>query len=227
MHEAITAPYMYPNQSDAQGAITSTKGRETMSEVYSRYKQKKLIAQDFPEYTLVELIEIVKNLDNDLGKLYGSDDLTQTSDKVEYDETLKKFNEAIRGKNSWEEEYLDKTKGIKTKISVQGKGGSTGNTKTVLVYPLKFTSNANNDEDKQKEKEILIQDAAEKLNELVGKYVYLLDKNPTFREEGTYPVQTVLNDGSFKLFKKSTVNSPGGISCDVSKYRRPIYIPRE
>tara|TARA_R110002110_G_scaffold3458_9_gene17686 strand:+ start:10262 stop:16573 length:6312 start_codon:yes stop_codon:yes gene_type:complete len=216
MHEAITAPYMFPNQSTAQGTITSTKGRETMSEVYSRYKQKKLLAADFPEYTLVELIEIVKNLDNDLGKLFGTDDLTQTSDKVEYDETLKKFKKAITGKkNSWSQQYLDKSKGVKTTITIQGNDGSTGNTKTLMVYPLKFTSSANNDEDKQKEKELLIEGASEKLNELVAKYVYLLDKNPTFREEGTYPVQTILNDGSFNLFKKSSVNTGGGISVTV------------
>jgi len=215
MHEAITAPYMYPNQTNTLGGITSTKGREVMSEVYSRYKQKNLLDKDFPEYTLVELIEIVKNLDNDLGKLYGKSDLTQTSDKVEYDETLKKFKEAITGKNSWEQEYLDKSKGIKTKISVQSNDGSTGNTKTLMVYPLKFSSQANNDEDKQAEKEILIQGATEKLNELVAKYVYLLDKNPTFREDGTYPVQTVLNDGNFNLFDKSSVNSTGGISVTL------------
>ena len=215
MHEAITAPYMYPNQTNAQGGITSTKGREVLSEVYSRYKQKNLLDKDFPEYTLVELIEIVKNLDNDLGKLYGKDDLTQTSDKVEYDETLKKFKQAITGKNSWVQEYLDKDKGIKAKISVQAKDGSTGNTKTVLVYPLKFSSSANNDEDKQAEKELLIQGATEKLNELVAKYVYLLDKNPTFREDGTYPVQTVLNDGNFNLFDKSSVNTSGGISVTL------------
>ena len=215
MHEAITAPYMYPNQTNVQGGITSTRGREVMSEVYSRYKQKNLLAKDFPEYTLVELIEIVKNLDNDLGKLYGQEDLTQTSDKVEYGETLKKFKQAITGKNGWEQEYLDKSKGIKTKINVQSADGSTGNTKTVMVYPLKFTSNANNDEDKQAEKELLIQTAKEKLNELVAKYVYLLDKNPTFREDGTYPVQTVLNDGSFNLFDKSSVNSSGGISVTL------------
>ena len=211
MHEAITAPYMYPNQTNVQGGITSTKGREIMSEVYSRYKQKNLLDKDFPEYTLVELIEIVKNLDNDLGKLFGSEDLTQTSDKVEYDETLKKFKQAITGKNSWEEEFLDKSKGIKTKITVEGTDGSTGNTKTLFVYPLKFASTANNAQDKQAEKDLLVANASERLNELVSKYVYLLDKNPTFREDGTYPVQTVLNDGNFNLFKKSTVNSPGGI----------------
>lgn len=216
MHEAITAPYMFPNQTNVQGAITSTKGRETLGEVYSRYKQKKLLAPDFPEYTLVELIEIVKNLDSDLGKLYGQDDLTQTSDKVEYDETLKKFKKAITGKkNSWVEEYLDKDKGVKTTITIQGDDGSTGNTKTLMVYPLKFSSSANNDEDKQKEKELLIAGASERLNELVAKYVYLLDKNPTFREEGTYPVQTILNDGSFNLFKNSSVNAGGGITVTL------------
>ena len=119
---------------------------------------------------------VVKNLDNDLGKLYGQEDLTQTSDKVEYGETLKKFKQAITGKNGWEQEYLDKSKGIKTKINVQSADGSTGNTKTVMVYPLKFTSNANNDEDKQAEKELLkrqseLDDAARQNNILKPRHI--------------------------------------------------------
>jgi len=215
IHQAITAPYMYPNQTNEIGGITSTKGRQTMVEVYSRYKQKNLLDPDFPEYTLVELIEIVKNLDNDLGKLFGTDDLTQTSDKVEYDETLKKFRNAIVGKSGWEQEFLDKNKGLKAKVNVKATDGSTGQTKTVLIYPIKFSSNANNSQDPQAQKDLILSQAEEKLNELVAKYVYLLDKNPTFSEQGTYPVQTEINDTGFNLYSQSIVNSPGGISVSL------------
>ena len=219
MHEAVTAPYMYPNRTSVEGGITSTKGRETMLEIYSEYRKKGLIEDNFPPYTLVELIEIVKNLDNDLGKLFGEADLTATSNKVEYNETLNKFKEAIlEGEMSWKNRWLDldPAKQIKVKIKVKGGDGSTGNTKTVITYPLKFSSSAENDADKQKEKDLLIADAKEHLDSLLAKYKYLLDNNATFREDGPYPVQTVLNNSNFDLFTMSQINSPGGVNVNIN-----------
>ena len=101
MHEVITAPYMFPNRVDTtdgeSDVVTSTRGRQTMVEVYKTYKQLGLIDEDFPEMTLLELVEMVKSMDNDLGKVYGKVNLSMTTDKLEYGQILKKFKDAVVG----------------------------------------------------------------------------------------------------------------------------------
>ena len=92
MHQAMTAPYMFPNRVDAStGEVSSTKGRQITTEVFNIYKKKGLIADDFPEYTILELVEKIKGIDNDMSQVFGKANLSLTTDKLEFKNALKGF----------------------------------------------------------------------------------------------------------------------------------------
>ena len=209
MHEAITAPYMYPNRSDGT-QITSTKGRQTMLEVYEIYKQKKLIDPFFPEYTLVELIEKVKNIDKDLGQLFGQTDLRVTTDKLEYKNTLDKYLAAVTGKNGWTENNLDIDFSCKVTVRTASNDGSTGRTRTVVAYPLKQIVKLDWEADMEaarQQKEVIISEAKSSLDLIKDKFAFLLNNNPSFNEQdGKYAVQTKLNNIGYSIYERAIAN---------------------
>jgi len=226
MHEVITAPYMFPNRVDTtdgeSDVVTSTRGRQTMVEVYKTYKQLGLIDEDFPEMTLLELVEMVKSMDNDLGKVYGKVNLSMTTDKLEYGQILKKFKDAVvgDGEGSWKSQYLDQSKGpITVTKNIPDPDGGTGKTATIRVYPLKGISSSDEDgTPDQAARKKVVEEAQNALNSVVFKYMKLLNNNPTFKEfGGKYPVQSKFNNMNFDLFDSSLLNTPGGVYADSTK----------
>ena len=209
MHEAITAPYMYPNRSTGS-KITSTKGREVLTEVYGIYKQKNLLDKSFPEYTLVELIEKVKSLDRDLSKLFGQADLSVTSDRLDYKNVLKKYKESIIGKNGWMDKNVSKDLACKVTVKTDSLDGSTGRTRTVFAYPLKEIALVDNTdlEAARQQKESISAEAEESLKQISTKYAFQLQNNPSFNSvSGDYPVQTVLASSDYNIYRACQVNN--------------------
>ena len=139
LHQALTAPYMYPIKQNSNGEVTDTKGRQKLKEVYSIYKNKELIPQTLPELTMVELIEKLKILENDMGRLYGEADLTMTTDKLEYESALNDLRTDILGSKGWVSKYLDKSKGVNIDITIPDRDATNKDGKTVStrVYPIK------------------------------------------------------------------------------------------
>jgi hypothetical protein len=102
MHQVLTAPYMYPTKCDASGCVSETRGKQVLKEVYRKYRQQGLIGESFPvesEITLVDLIEKLKVLDNNLGKLFGESSLQMTTDRLDYESLLKDLNKSVREKD--------------------------------------------------------------------------------------------------------------------------------
>ena len=139
LHQALTAPYMYPIKQNSDGDVTETKGRQKLKEVYKIYKNKGLIPSTLPELTMVELIEKLKILENDMGRLYGEADLTMTTDKLEYESALNDLRTDILGTKGWVSTYLDKSEGVKIDIAVPDRDPTSVSAKTVttIVYPIK------------------------------------------------------------------------------------------
>jgi len=232
MHQCVTAPYMYPTRVDGDGNVTSTKGRQIMRNVYKIYKDSKLIPNDFPEYTIVELIEKVKTLDKDLGKLYGQKNLTTTTDKLRYEETLDKLKEKF--KKDWMSEYLATDLGEDVEIlikEVNGEGNSVTKKVWTTAYPLKATGNINEEvkEGNGNRTEMLQQaeiEALEALAQVVLPELSKLSENNTFGvdgvEDGKYKVndyfgERVSNGFGFnvrQLYKGMKVNGPDGIKVE-------------
>ena len=214
MHQAMTAPYMFPNRVDAtSGEVTSTKGRQITEEVFNIYRKKKLIAQDFPTYTILELVNVIKEIDDDMSLVFGETNMASTTDKLEYKETLKGFKNAIFGKNGWLDTYLDKGEKKNIRIQIDDPNSTSGRTVDTLVYPLKGVTTANKavtDGTNPNATKELTEKAKIALDVIVDKYTKLLSKNPTFNplaqlpedNPGKYAVKTLFLKEGYDLYSK-------------------------
>jgi len=252
MHEAVTAPYMYPTRQDpSSGNIQMTKGRQTLGEVYRDYHTKGLIGDDIfnRQYTIVELIEKIQEIDNDMSEVFGKANLESTTHKLEYTETLKKFKEAVMGKKGWAGKYLDTRPECRRDLTVDEpplesfnpdgtinqNPSNTGRTITTVAYPLKGMSGATTETDPTKRtalKTKINTDAQQALNAITKKYVKLMSQNPTFNarsveEDGKYAVKTRFSDLSYDLFKSSKVTGNvkiGTISTQLNQDVAPWFV---
>ena len=226
MHQCVTAPYMYPTRVEGEN-ITATKGRQVMHNVYDIYKRGKLIPQDFPEYTIVELIDKIKSLDRDLGKLYGQKNLTVTTDKLKYEETLDKLKEQF--KTDWLMEYLATDLGEQVEIiisEVDGQGNAVSKKVWVTAYPLKGIGFINEEVKKGNgnRSELLTNaevDANEGLIKTIHPALTKLDQNNTFGFFGDYKVNQYLEEDIIQMYESMKVNGPEGIQVENTENLKP------
>ena len=230
MHEAVTAPYMYPTRQDPNsGNIQMTKGRQVLGEVYREYYDKGLIGENLfnKKYTTVELIEKIQSIDNDMAQVFGQANLESTTHKLEYEEKLEKFKKAIIGKKGWVGKFCDTTaSGIRNVLvdeppypPIPGQPTpttpNTGKTITTIAYSLKGMSATTTETDptKRQEKQKKIVDAAKNsLAAIVKKYLKILQQNPTFKArsdkgnpKGKYAVATRFSDPTYDIWENSQV----------------------
>jgi hypothetical protein len=250
MHEAVTAPYMYPTRQDAStGTIQMTKGRQVLGEVYREYYTKGLIGDNLydKKYTIVELIEKIQSIDNDMSQVFGKANLQSTTHKLEYEETLEKFKEAVTGKKGWVGKYLDTSSAGRRNVTVeeppypplQGQPNpptpNTGRTIVTNAYPLKGMSAATAETDPTKRKERqdgLVDDAKNALGAIVKKYFKLLQQNPTFKarskvDGGKYSVATRFSDPTYDIFESSKITKSvkiGGITTQLPTQQAPWFM---
>ena len=250
MHEAVTAPYMYPTRQDpTSGNIQMTKGRQVLGEVYREYYTKGLINDNLfdKKYTTVELIEKIQSIDNDMAQVYGKANLQSTTHKIEYEETLQKFKNAITGKKGWVSKYLDTSPTGRRNVTVDEPPyppvpgqptpttPNTGRTITTPAYPLKGMSGATAETDPTKRKEKqdrIVEEAKNSLEAIVKKYVKLLNQNPTFKarsqvEGGKYSVTTRFSDPTYDIFENSQIKGNvkiGGITTQLSPQQAPWFM---
>ena len=247
MHEAVTAPYMYPTRQDPNsGDVIMTKGRQTLGEVYREYYTKGLIGDDIYErqYTIVELIEKIQAIDNDMSEVFGKANLESTTHKLEFTETLKKFKEAVMGKKGWAGKYLDTRQIMRRDITVDeppipvfnsdgtlnNSPSNTGRTITTAAYPLKGMSATTLETDPTKKLDAVkkIKDNAEQaLEAITTKYIKLMSQNPTFNfnsdeEGGKYAVKTRFNDPSFNVFENAQVKGNVTIGTTTTQLNQNV-----
>ena len=90
--------------------VTSNKGYQKMLEVYSEYKAKGLIAPDFPEITLVQLMNKLQNFEKIIQQSFTQADVMPLTNIRTYKEYLQEYFNTIRGNsNSWFTTYMDPT----------------------------------------------------------------------------------------------------------------------
>ena len=195
MHQVLTAPYMYPTKCDASGCVSETRGKQVLKEVYRKYRSQGLIGESFPkkaEITLVELIEKLKVLDNNLGKLFGETSLQMTTDRLNYDSLLKGLNKSIKEKDGWKSRYLDEKKKV-TVQAVVPSVDTSGKTINVTAYPLKGINLIPETEDPVVYKKKIEDEAEISLQGIINTFVEEADENLTFGGGGKYTVITRLN----------------------------------
>ena len=221
MHQAMTAPYMFPNRVDGEsGEVTSTKGRQVTTEVFNIYKKKGLIPEDFPEYTIIELVEKIKGIDNDMSQVFGKANLASTTDKLEFKQALKGFYNAIYGTDGWKETYLDGGESREIMVQVDDPNSTSGKTVPVNVWPLLGVTGAkaavldNSNPNALKELE---EKAKTALELIVGKYTTLLNNNQTFSSHSQLPIENPGKYGINSLFLK-----PGYSLYEKSKIKGTV-----
>jgi hypothetical protein len=89
-------------------SLYSNRGYQKMVEVYSEYKSKGLIAPDFPELTLVQLMNKLQNFEQTIQQSFTKADVEPLTNIRTYKEYLQQYFNDIRGEsNSWFTQYLN------------------------------------------------------------------------------------------------------------------------
>jgi len=88
--------------------VTSNKGYQKIIEVYSEYKAKGLIAPDFPEITLMQLVNKLQNFETIIQESFTKAEVEPLTNIRTYKEYLQEYFNAIRGdSNSWFNKYMN------------------------------------------------------------------------------------------------------------------------
>lgn len=89
------------------GSIYSNKGYQKIVEVYSDYKSKGLIPPDFPELTLVQLMNKLQTFEQTIQDSFFKAEVESLTNIRTYKEYLQEYFNEIRGDNSWFSKYLN------------------------------------------------------------------------------------------------------------------------
>jgi hypothetical protein len=105
----LNAPYMFPTEAtydtltdgtnNVVTTVKSTRGYSLLKTIYQEYKDKGLIAADFPVKTLREILKISESLDKILEKKIFNEvvDMKLFAGLKEFEENLNKFEQGIIG----------------------------------------------------------------------------------------------------------------------------------
>tara|TARA_R110001583_G_scaffold78667_1_gene213038 strand:+ start:51055 stop:57495 length:6441 start_codon:yes stop_codon:yes gene_type:complete len=130
MQEILSAPYMYskmssttdtgkktpqpkkgtsgsnPNQDSEP--ITTTKGAQTLQQVFDLYRAKKLISPDVPVMTVYELVQKSKKIEKEIQDALTQVDVDEMTDIGTYGNHLENYRTLVIGVSGWADIYLDK-----------------------------------------------------------------------------------------------------------------------
>jgi|TARA_R110002074_G_scaffold6686_4_gene29979 hypothetical protein len=172
VQEIMNAPYMYPRQyqkstkdSEEFQLITTSRGAQVQHEVYNIYRAKGLIAEDFPDMSIKELVDRVSNLDTLIEQALEPYNLSALDDIDNYEKLLSNFSFKILGEAGWSRRYLNFTD-----ISIYV------DSSTQRVYYTWRKEVGENEEKKQ--------EAIDALKKALKEYGDELLKNPTFGTNG-------------------------------------------
>jgi hypothetical protein len=178
----------------------TTRGRQVLGEVYSLYKSKGLLSDDFEELTLSEFVYRIESLERYINEQFGPQELEVLNDIKIYREDLEKFRKEIFSSvtGAFFNDYIDGSLPI-----VESKDKGNG----YVYYPLK-PAIKNSSQETQK--------ANTKLEQIIIKYKEKLENNTTFGLNGSYTLENPDNG------KKETVNSQINFLIDVNKIKKTI-----
>ena len=154
--------------------IVSERGYQKVVEIYSEYKAKGLVDPDFPELTVQQLMNKLKNFEQAIVNSYQKSNVEPLTNIRTYKQKLADYFANVRGSNtSWFNTYCN----IKPIIV---KGGQ-------LVYAFKENLDL-----------AAKQEALSKLSDLVARYNLALSENKTLGKSGTSPIENPIKyDGFF------------------------------
>jgi hypothetical protein len=143
-------------------------GYEKVKEIYSEYKSKGLIADDFPEITIVQMRDRIENFVKNILDSFTKQNLDPLSQLDDYQKTINNYTQDVyyTQAQSWFNTYMDKTRPYILKNIFKTK---------VYTFKPEF--------DKQAQA-----DATSKLDGIIQKYNILLKENETVGQNGSYTI---------------------------------------
>lgn len=186
LQEMRVAPYMFSrsyevdNGDGSPSSFFSSRGRQTLSQVYEAYKAKGLIDSSLPDLTIDDLILRVKELETDIEKKLKSYNLDSLDDIEKYDKYSTSYRNKILASGGWRATYID--------TDINSITGPTVDTKTDKVYYV-FKKVYRDNPVKQK-------DAFENLKKRIKEGNEALLNNKTFGKGGeqSIPVDIKMED---------------------------------
>lgn len=161
------------NQASTTNAITitSSKGRQKITEVYNEYKSKGIIDDNFPDITFSQFLEKLENIEKNIEDNFSKVDLSILSDLDQY---YQNFTELVKkfeiNNDCWLKKWVDLESYYILKKNSEYPGGK--------VYPLK-KENSNSQS---------AENAKGDLTQLFMEYNKKLNGNPTCGSSGKYTI---------------------------------------
>lgn len=176
----LALPHMFKSsinsKSDNGGETPTVKvnsgfvegGYEKIREVYSEYKSKGLISEDFPEITIIQLKERLENFVTNVMDNFTKQNMDPLTDLDAYQKVINEYkgNILIYQQDSWFNKYMDKDFPFILKNKFKTK-----------VYTFKSNLNKQNKAD-----------AISNLKSLINEYNKKLNDNETVGQNGSYEV---------------------------------------
>ena len=143
-------------------------GYEKIKEIYSEYKSKGLIPDDFPEITVVQMRERIENFIKNILDSFSKQNLDPLTQLDEYQKTINSYTQDVYYAQgvSWFNTYMDKTRPYILKNIFKTK---------VYTFKPEFNKQAQ-------------ADAMSKLDGIILKYNTILKENETVGTNGSYSI---------------------------------------
>ena len=150
--------------------IKSTRGYDMIKNVYSSYKAKGLIDENFPELTMNQMLMKLENFERYVMEAYGQEDMAVLNDIDIYRNTIDEYRNKIYGliTDNWYTNNIDPNSPIVSNIPNEP-----------IIYPLKKEITGEEETGLQK-----ISDSISALDTIIKEYNQKLNDNATFGTDG-------------------------------------------
>jgi hypothetical protein len=197
MAAAIATPQMYQKNIDIKGveggpsqfanisSVSVSLGKQKMHEMYSEYKTKGLIPDDFPEITILQMYYRLENFIKNTLESYIQQNLDPLNNVQEYEKKLREYQGNIATyQKSWKDKYMDNENFYVSNLSGE------------KLYSFK------KEFDEQSKREV----ALAELKKYITEYNEILNKNETVGTNGSYEINgnlekcAIPNNITFDIF---------------------------
>lgn len=217
MAAALAVPQMYQKNVDVKGAdggpikfsnvasLSVSLGQQKIKEVYSEYKTKGLIPDDFPELTILQMYYRLENFIKNTLESYIQQNLEPLNNVQDYEKKLKEYQGfVVTYQDSWKRKYMDNDNFYVSKVSGE------------KLYSFKK-------EYGPADREVPLSE----LKKLITEYNEILNKNKTVGTNGSYEINgkkencSIPNNITYDMFLETIQNSED-IDLQKTLNQRPV-----
>jgi len=207
--QSTTTQNQSSNSTSTSVTQTTSKGSQKLYEVYSDYKSKGLVPQDFPEINIQQLKYKLETLEDFIKAELGKQDMGSLTDADTYSEDLKNYRQAIysQGNQSWFDKNIDQNSYVYDKNKI----------KIFFFKPIISTDAT------------AIDKAKKDLQSLVDEYNGKLSRNKTFGVGGTFNGEPfeIPNQINVNTFNYGPIDVENGIDYEYTYRQINGSVPNE